>query len=65
MLGVELDFPGAQVVDVMRERGVLANCAREKVMRLVPPLITPAAELDQIVDVLLAAIEEVAGREQA
>jgi len=65
MLGVELDFPGAPVVDAMRQRGVLANCAREKVMRLVPPLITPAAALDQIVDVLLASIEEVAGREQA
>lgn len=58
MIGVELDFPGAGVVDAMRARGVLANCARERVMRLVPPLITPGPELDRMVDVLLAAIEE-------
>jgi len=63
MLGVELAFPGKAVVEEMLKQGVLANCARERVMRLVPPLITPAGELDHIVDVLLAAIQEVANRE--
>ncbi|HES57850.1 MAG TPA: aspartate aminotransferase family protein [Firmicutes bacterium] len=62
MLGVELDFPGAAVVEEMKNRGVLGNCTRDKVLRLVPPLNTPAAELDRMADVLLDSVREVAGR---
>src|SRR5690625_7939759 len=38
MIGVELAFPGAEVVKEMMIRGVLSNCASTNVIRLVPPL---------------------------
>ncbi len=59
MIGVELNFEGAPVVKAMRERGIIANCASDTVMRIVPPLIINREELDTIIDVLTASIKEV------
>ena len=58
MIGVELAFPGASVVDNMREDGVLANCTSENVIRIVPPLVIGHDDLETIVDVLLHAIKK-------
>jgi len=58
MVGVELAFPGASVIDNMREAGVLANCTAENVIRLVPPLVIEHDDLETIVDVLLNAIKK-------
>ncbi len=58
MIGVELAFPGASVVDNMREEGVLANCTSENVIRIVPPLVIGHDDLETIVDVLLHAIKK-------
>ena len=38
MLGVELDRPGASVVDKARELGLLINCTQDKVLRIMPAL---------------------------
>jgi acetylornithine/N-succinyldiaminopimelate aminotransferase len=59
MIGVELAFPGAAVVQEMMKRGVLANCASGNVIRLVPPLIISKEEIDTIVEVLVESIKEV------
>ncbi|MCB1187923.1 aspartate aminotransferase family protein [bacterium] len=59
MIGVELSFKGADVVSRMREQGVLSNCTADTVMRLVPPLNMPEADLDRVVDVLLESIKEI------
>lgn len=59
MVGVELSFPGAAVIQEMMKRGVLANCASGNVIRLVPPLIISKEEIDTIVDVLVESIKEV------
>jgi acetylornithine/N-succinyldiaminopimelate aminotransferase len=59
MIGVELNFEGADVVNAMLERGVIANCASGNVMRIVPPLIIKEVELDTIVDALTESIKEV------
>ena len=59
MIGVELAFPGAEVVKKMLERGVLSNCASGNVIRLVPPLNIEKEDLDQIIDVLVESIKEV------
>src|SRR5699024_1564474 len=59
MIGVELSFPGAKVVDAMLERGVLSNYASNTVMRIVPPLIISKEELDTLIDVLTESIKEV------
>ncbi len=52
MLGVELDRPGAPVVEACLEKGFLINCAQEKVLRFVPPLIVSREEVDRFVDAL-------------
>lgn len=49
MIGVELDRPCAELVAVAREAGVLINVTADKVIRLVPPLIYGAAEVDMLV----------------
>lgn len=59
MVGVELNFPGAEVVIEMMKRGVLSNCASDVVIRLVPPLIITKEEIDKVVDVLVESIKEV------
>ncbi|MCD6304797.1 MAG: acetylornithine transaminase [Deltaproteobacteria bacterium] len=48
ILGMELDRPCAPVVTACLEQGFLVNCAQEKVLRFVPPLIVQDAEIDQL-----------------
>jgi len=52
LIGVELDGPGAPVVDACRAAGLLINCVADKVLRLSPPLIVSRAEVDQALDTL-------------
>lgn len=59
MIGVELAFPGAEVVKEMLNRGVLSNCASNNVIRIVPPLIITKDEIDRVVDVLVESIKVV------
>ncbi|MFN3716404.1 MAG: acetylornithine transaminase [Thiobacillus sp.] len=49
MIGVELDRPCAELVGLARDAGVLINVTADKVIRLVPPLIYGAAEVDALV----------------
>lgn len=57
MIGVELTFPGAEVINEMLKRGVLSNCASNNVIRIVPPLIISKEEIDRVVDVLVESIK--------
>lgn len=59
MIGVELNFEGANVVNAMLERGVISNCASGNVMRIVPPLIITKKQLDTIFKTLVESIKEV------
>ena len=52
ILGIELDFPGGEVVAQCQERGVLINCTAEKVLRFLPPLIVTSTEVDRLIDTL-------------
>ena len=45
ILGVELDRPGAAVVDACLKEGVLINCAQERVLRFLPPLVVSREEI--------------------
>lgn len=49
MIGLELDRPCGELVGVARDAGVLINVTADKVIRLVPPLIYGAAEVDALV----------------
>ena len=49
MIGIELDRPCAELVGVARDAGVLINVTADSVIRLVPPLIYGADEVDLLV----------------
>jgi acetylornithine/N-succinyldiaminopimelate aminotransferase len=46
MVGVELNFEGGKVVELMREKKILVNCTNGNVIRLLPPLILNRENLD-------------------
>jgi acetylornithine aminotransferase len=58
MIGVELSLPGAEIVKKALERGLLLNCAQEKVLRFVPPLIVGKKEVDEMISILTGILEE-------
>jgi predicted acetylornithine/succinylornithine family transaminase len=62
MWGLELDRPAAPVVEAALGRGLLINRTAETVLRLLPPFIITRADVDQMVELLSAAIAEVCGR---
>lgn len=61
MLGLELNVPGAGLVNACRERGLLINCANNTVLRFVPPLTITTGDVDQAVDVLDTVLQEQQG----
>ena len=52
IIGVELDGPGAPVVEACRQKGFLIICAQERVLRFVPPLIVKKEEIDLLLEAL-------------
>jgi acetylornithine/N-succinyldiaminopimelate aminotransferase len=58
ILGIELDFPGSEVVAQCMERGVLINCTAERVLRFLPPLIVTSTEVDRLIETLDSVFRE-------
>jgi acetylornithine/succinyldiaminopimelate/putrescine aminotransferase len=56
MLGMVLDGAGGDVVARCLEAGLLINCTADRVLRLTPPLIVTAGEVDEAVDILDRAL---------
>lgn len=56
MLGVELDRPCGELVVRALKAGLLINVTSEKVIRLIPPLIIKAQEIDQVLLQLLPMV---------
>jgi acetylornithine/N-succinyldiaminopimelate aminotransferase len=56
--GIELDRPAAPVVEAALRRGLLINRTSDTVIRLLPPYVITAAELDEGIAILEAAIAE-------
>lgn len=52
IVGLELDRPGAPVVEACLQRGFLINAAQEKVLRFVPPLVVGKGEIDRLIEAL-------------
>lgn len=52
MIGIELEMPGAAVVERARQSGLLLNCAADKVIRLLPPLNVKREEINKCVEIL-------------
>jgi acetylornithine/N-succinyldiaminopimelate aminotransferase len=58
MAGVELAFPGADLVEACRRRGLLVNCTAGTVLRLLPPLVVGEPEIEEAVGILSAVLRE-------
>jgi acetylornithine/N-succinyldiaminopimelate aminotransferase len=56
IIGVELDRPGAPVLEACVQKGFLINCAQERVLRFVPPLVVTKKEIDQLIEALDAVL---------
>jgi 4-aminobutyrate aminotransferase-like enzyme len=61
MWGIELDRPAAPVVERALELGLLVNRTADRVIRLLPPYIIAASEIDEGLDLLDRAIGSAAG----
>lgn len=59
MLGVVLDMDSKPVVSRMMDHGVIANATAGNVVRIVPPLNIPQADLQVVLEVLIQSIKEV------
>lgn len=58
LLGMELEQPAGQLVNLCQERGLLVNCTGERVIRFLPPLITTREEIDEALEILEKAMQE-------
>lgn len=56
MVGIELDRPCGELVNLALAEGLLINVTAERVVRLLPPLIIQEPEVRQLVDALSALI---------
>jgi acetylornithine/N-succinyldiaminopimelate aminotransferase len=59
LVGVRCKIPPADIIHAMRDQGLLSAAAGENVVRLIPPLIVTAAEIDEAIarfDRALAAV---------
>jgi acetylornithine/succinyldiaminopimelate/putrescine aminotransferase len=52
LIGMELDFPGKDIVTACLKEGMLINCTMDTVLRFMPPLIITEEEIDRLIEVL-------------
>ena len=60
MIGIELDREAGHLKQAALDRGVLLNVTRERVVRLLPPLIIDHEQAEQIVEVVCDLIAQMA-----
>ncbi|MDZ7692867.1 MAG: aminotransferase class III-fold pyridoxal phosphate-dependent enzyme [Balneolaceae bacterium] len=65
MIGVELSFGCGDIVHEMLDRGIITNCTKGNVIRIVPPLIVTAEEIDTYVEKLEESIKAVQKKVEA
>lgn len=58
MIGIDLEFPCAELVTIAQENGLLINVTAEKTIRLLPPLIINSEQIDLLTETLSQLIEE-------
>lgn len=59
MLGMEFNINCAEIVNLMREKGVLINCTADTVLRFIPPLVIEKTQIDTVIDVLNEVLDEI------
>jgi acetylornithine/LysW-gamma-L-lysine aminotransferase len=63
MIGVELKIRAAQVVEALRERGVLAHTSGTTVMRILPPLVITREDIDIVIEALTDTLANMENRD--
>ncbi len=58
LIGIELDRPCTELVELALKQGLLINVAAERVVRLLPPLIMTDAEAEQLVEQLSSLLKD-------
>ena len=58
ILGMELDFPGKDLVRTLLRRGYVINCAHERVLRFLPPYIITEDQVARLIRALEEAFTE-------
>ena len=62
MIGIELDAPCTELVQMALANGLLINVTQEKVIRLLPPLIIDDLQIKLLVDTLAMLIAQFTGQ---
>lgn len=52
MIGIELDRPGAPIVDECLNRGLIINCVQNSILRFLPPLNVTDAQMNRALKIL-------------
>ncbi len=65
MIGIELSVPCGELVSNALSKGLLINVTNEKTIRLLPPLIIDAQQIERLVKTLTAVIQEFTEKHQA
>jgi acetylornithine/N-succinyldiaminopimelate aminotransferase len=58
MLGVELAFPGKQIVIDAMSQGLLINCTHDTVLRFLPPYIVTERDVDAAIKILAKILDQ-------
>lgn len=61
MIGIELYCEGKGIVKRCLENGLIINCTRDKVIRLLPPLIITQEEVDRGLDIFSRTLKDFKG----
>ncbi|MBI5234593.1 MAG: aspartate aminotransferase family protein [Deltaproteobacteria bacterium] len=59
IIGMELTIPGADIVKMCMDEGLLINCTAEKVLRFLPALIVKEAEVKEMLAILEKVFDKV------
>jgi len=59
MAAIQLDRPAPRVVALAQEKGILINCIKESIIRLLPPFIITRRDIDLVLGVLRDVIARI------
>lgn len=59
MQAIDLTVPGADLVSIMRNSGVLVNCTSDTVIRFLPPLTVSGQEIEEMITILEASLTKI------
>ena len=62
LLALELNQPGARIVEDCMRQGYLTNCIQQNILRFIPPLIITKKEIDGLIDCLSRSLKTAKGK---